>query len=140
MAMTGDVRLSTSSTSATDFSRPTSNGATAPGKRTALRIGRTGSSSPNWRASSSVDGREGGGGGAFFSDMVFILASQKRPGSGRLSSHPKHASCRAPGSSGRCDLAVGLERVDGETGKDLRVEEGALLRHHLARLRDAAHL
>ena len=40
MAMTGDGRLSTSSTSATDFSRPTSNGATAPGK--ARRCGSAG--------------------------------------------------------------------------------------------------
>src|SRR5262252_7799564 len=68
MAMTGPGRLSTSSTRATDFSRPTSNGATAAGNSTALRMGKTGSSSPNW-ISSSERGGMGGGGGFFFSDM-----------------------------------------------------------------------
>src|SRR5258706_15907017 len=67
MAMTGPGRLSTSSTRATDFSRPTSNGATAPGNSTAFRIGRTGRSSPNWMSSSERGGK--GGGGFFLSDM-----------------------------------------------------------------------
>src|ERR1035441_7699330 len=65
--MTGLDRLSTSSTRATDFSRPTSKGATAPGEREALRMGSKGSSAPNWTTSSS--GGRGGVGGAFLSDM-----------------------------------------------------------------------
>src|SRR5690349_14100633 len=77
--MTGPGRLSTSSTSATDFSRPTSNGATAPGNSTAFRIGRTGSSSPNWTSSSERGGI--GGGWFFFSDMGSPWCGCRQPGS-----------------------------------------------------------
>ncbi len=45
ITMIGWLWFSMSSTKATDFSRPTSNGATAPGNSTALRIGRSGISS-----------------------------------------------------------------------------------------------
>src|SRR4051812_13621568 len=69
MAMTGLSRLCTSSTSATDFSRPTSNGATAPGNSTAFRIGNTASSSPNLMSSS-----DGGGGGGDCGCCCFFLS------------------------------------------------------------------
>src|SRR3954464_3262509 len=71
MAITGEGWLCTSSTNATDFSLPTSNGATAPGNSTALRIGNTASSSPN-RISSSV------GGGAGVGGIFLLLISDPR--------------------------------------------------------------
>src|SRR5690606_9587676 len=66
-AITGWERPSISSTRATDFSRPTSKGATAPGKRTALRIGRTASSSPKFKSCSETSG-------ALWSSDIFTCA------------------------------------------------------------------
>src|SRR5579863_9186540 len=128
--MTGDGRLSTSSTSATDFSRPTSKGATAPGKRTALRIGNTGSSSPNWTGSSSCRA-----GLCFLSDMAGLpLAGsiRRKAATYAASSHPKHGKARALDLDRR-HAPSGIESVDGEAGHDLGIEKGALLRHHFSR-------
>src|SRR5690554_759929 len=68
---------SMSSTSATDFARPTSKGATAPGKSTAFRIGRMGSSSSSGTRSASS------GEGAFFISSSDIFTSMGPTSVGR---------------------------------------------------------
>src|SRR5258708_29037581 len=97
MAMTGVGESWTSSTSATDFSRPTSNGATAPGNSTAFRIGSTASSSGNL-SSSSLGWTGVCGAGFFFSLMVLAWLRRRARATGHDLTH--EANHTFPGRQG----------------------------------------